>query len=314
MESQYVRTALFGNKYPGGVLVISDLQQHPGNIFFVDSGHASASDAAGYGLTPDRPFATLDYAVGNCTASNGDVIYLMPGHAESITGATSVVMDVAGVKVVGLGWGSTRPTFTLTTATAATWNVTAANCWIENVLIVGNFLNIAAMMTVGADADGLTLKNVEMRNTSVILGALVGIAIATGVTDVTIDGFKFVEVTGGLTAAGTSVIAAAGTHDRFKLINSDIRAHCSAAAVKLDAGIGYNLTLERIRLLQTDTGAGLGIACHNTSTGLVEDVVSINLKNGVKGVTGTGLSIGQNVVYSNAVNAYAGLFSYTIDS
>ena len=72
--------------------------------------------------------------------------------------------------------------------------------------------------------------------------------------------------------------------------------------------------MENVRLAQAETGAGLGLAFHNSTTGIVENVVSINLKNAVKGVTGTGLSVGQNVVYSNAVNAYAGLFSYTIDS
>jgi hypothetical protein len=34
----------------------------------------------------------------------------------------------------------------------------------------------------------------------------------------------------------------------------------------------------------------------------------------VKPVTGTGLAVGANVRYSNAVNAYAGLYCYTVDS
>lgn len=308
------RTALFSRNQPGGVFSIQDLQAHPGDIWFVDSGCTTGSDAAGYGKNPDKPFATLDYAIGNCTASNGDVIYLMPGHAESLTTATSLTMDVAGVKVIGLGWGSTRPTFTITTATTATWNVTAADCWIENVLIVGNFLNIAAAMTVAAGGDGLTLKNIETRDTSVILGALIQISIATTVTDVTIDGYKHIGVAGGLTAAATNVILGAGTADRLRLTNCEFHAHTSAAVVDFSADACAHVFVEGIRLLNTETSAGLGIAFHNSSTGFVDDVVTINLKNTVKGVTGTGLSIGPRVNYSNAVNAYAGLFSYTIDS
>lgn len=308
------RTALFSRKQPGGVYTIADMQTHPNNVWFVNSGHAAASNTAGFGRNPDAPFATLAYAFSSDSVANGDVIYLMPGHTESISSATAMVMDIAGVKVLGLGWGSKVPTITIDTAAAATWNITAAGMWIENVRIVSNFLNIAAAMTVSAAGDYLTLKDVEFRNTSVILGALIQVSIAAACTDVTIDGFKFAEVAGGLTAAATNVIKCAGAADRFSLTNSRIYAHCSGAPVDLSTAASVDITLENIRLINTETGAGLGIACHNSTTGLVEDITTVNLKNGVKGVTGTGLSVGARVNYSNAVNAYAGLFSYTIDS
>jgi hypothetical protein len=308
------RTALFSRTQPGGVFTIADVQAHPGNVWFVDSGAAGAANSAGAGQNPDVPFATLAYAFSSDSVTNGDVVYVMPGHTEAIASATALVMDIAGVKVVGLGWGTKRPTFTITTAAASTWNVTAASCWIENVLIVSNFLNIAAAITVGADADGLTLKNVEMRDTSVILGALIQVSVAAGVTDITIDGFKHQAIAGGLTAPATNVILCAGAADRFALTNSRIYAFTSAAAVGLSAAASADITIDNVDLLQADTSAGLGIACHNSTTGFVDDVVTVNLKNTVKGVTGTGLSIGPRVYYSNAVNAYAGLFSYTIDS
>ncbi len=306
-------TKLFSRTQPGGFFAVTDRQFFPsGTVFWVDSN--TGTDGAGYGRNPDAPLATLDYAIGLCTANKGDVIFLMPGHAEALTGATSLTMDVAGVTVIGLGSGSLRPTFTLTTATSATWNITAPNCWVENVLIVSNFLNIVTAMTVGALADGLMLKNIEMHNTSVILGALIQITIAAACGDVTIDGFKFMEVAGGLTAPATNVILCAGAADRFTLINSRIYCFCTAAPVALSAAASVDVTLENIRLLNNETGAGLGIAVNNTSTGFVEDVTTVNLKNNVKGVTGTGLAVGARVNYSNAVNAYAGLFSYTVDS
>lgn len=306
------RTALFSNHQPGGIFTITDIEEHPGSVFFVHSG--TGTDGAGYGRNPDSPVATLDYAVGLCTASKGDVIYVLPGHAENLTGATSLTMDIAGVKVKGLGWGTLRPTFTLTTATAATWNITAANCWVENVRIVGNFLNIVAAMTVGALADGLTLKDIETRDTSAVLGALIQISIAADCDDVTIDGLRHIGWAGGLTAPATNVILAAGGSDRLRLVNSVFQAHTSAAVVDFSAAACTDVFVQNIHLLNTETGAGLGIAFHNSSTGYVNDVTTINLKNTVKGVTGTGLSIGARVNYSNAVNAYAGLFSYSVDS
>lgn len=307
-------TKLFSRKQPGGFFAVTDREFYPsGSIFYV---HASTgTDGAGYGRHPDAPVATLDYAVGLCTANKGDVIFLMPGHAENIASATALTLDVAGVRVVGLGYGTLRPTITITTAVDATWNITAANCWVENVLVVSQFANIASAMTVGALADGLTLKRMEFRNTSVILGALIQISIAAACADVTIDGLRFIEVAaGGLTAPATNVIVCAGAADRFTLLNSRIYCFCTAAPVALSAAASVDITLENIRLLNNETGAGLGIAAHNSTTGFVEDVTTVNLKNGVKGVTGTGLAVGARVNYSNAVNAYAGLFSYTVDS
>ena len=119
------RTALFSRHQPGGVFTIDDLEQHPGDIWFVNNTVTAATDATGYGQNPDAPFATLDYAIGQCTASNGDVIYVMPGHAEDLTAADSIDVDVAGIKIIGLGWGALKPTFS-TTAAAGSFKVDAA--------------------------------------------------------------------------------------------------------------------------------------------------------------------------------------------
>lgn len=306
------RTALFSQKQSGGVFTVSELQQHPGNIWFVDSGATNKSDTAGYGQNPDAPFATLDYAIGNCTASNGDVIYLMPGHAENIASATGCVFDIAGVKVIGLGHGNLRPTLSVTAA-AGTISITAANVWIENVLVVGNFLNIVSTFTVAGTADGLTIKDVETRDTSAVLGALIQFSLATGLTEVTFDGYVHRNGTT-LTAPATNVIKAAGTYDRLTMVNCDIQCFTTAAAVELSTAAGKDCLFINNRLIQYETGAGLGYALHNSSTGFVDEFVGINLKNAVKAFTGTGVAVGPHCWYSNAVNAYAGLFNYTIDS
>lgn len=102
-----------------------------GNVWFVDSG--SGSD--GYdGKSPKSPFATLDYAIGKCTATNGDLIYVMPGHAET---TTAIAVDVAGITIKGIGRGRARPTFTATTAASDLIDVTVANVAIENIRLVG---------------------------------------------------------------------------------------------------------------------------------------------------------------------------------
>lgn len=128
--SNTARTALFSRHQTGGVWTFDDVKEHPGDIFFVDSGAANAADNTGNGRTPDKPFATLDYAIGQCTANQGDVIYVAPGHSETLTAAVTV--DVAGIAIVGLGRGSLRPQFTVN-ANIDGLTVTAANCHIEGL-------------------------------------------------------------------------------------------------------------------------------------------------------------------------------------
>lgn len=77
------------------------------------------------GLTADTAVATFDQAMTLATANKGDTIYVLPKHAETVT-ATNMVADKAGVTIVCLGNGSTRPTFTFGAADA-TITVSAAD-------------------------------------------------------------------------------------------------------------------------------------------------------------------------------------------
>ena len=149
------RTALFSRKQPGGVFTIDDLKEHPGDIFFVDSG--SGTDGAGYGKDPDSPFDSIDYAVGQCTANQGDVIYVMPGHAETVT-AGSIDLDVQGISVIGLGIGDDRPTLTFS-AVDSDIDVDDCDIHFENFRIVQGINAVVAMFDV--NSDDFTLENVE---------------------------------------------------------------------------------------------------------------------------------------------------------
>jgi len=121
-----------------------------GNVFFVDSGSSSGGDSASKGASPDTPFLTIDYAVGRATANNGDIIYVMPGHAENIVSATSLVIDTAGLRIIGLGIGRNRPRLTFT-ATAGSVEMDAANCWLENIVFISSISAVVVGINVNAD-------------------------------------------------------------------------------------------------------------------------------------------------------------------
>src|SRR5208337_1320754 len=127
----------------GGALVAA------GNIFFVSS-IAGADANSGTEPSARYPLATIAHALTLCTPNNGDIIYCMPGHAETITGAAGIALNVAGVSLIGIGNGFLRPTITFTTATNAQMTVTAANQLIQNFNFVGDFAALAAMISVTA--------------------------------------------------------------------------------------------------------------------------------------------------------------------
>ena len=148
------RTPLFSRAQPGGVFTISDVVNHPGNIWWVDS--ATGVDGAGYGQNPDAPCATWNYAYDLATASQGDVIYLMPGHNEAIINATTIVLDTAGITTIGLGRGRNRPIIDFDN-TASKIIVSGANQRISNVIF--NASVASCVLAIDVNASDFELDN-----------------------------------------------------------------------------------------------------------------------------------------------------------
>jgi hypothetical protein len=258
------------------------LQTTPGRTFWVSNSSTlqvgQRAGSNGNKGTFDAPFATLDYAIGQCVANRGDIIFIKPGHAESVTSATSILFDVAGVQIIGLGTGSNRPTFTYTTADTATIPVSAANMSITGCLFVGGFLSIASAFTVGAAPD-LKIDGNEFRDTSAILGFL---SIVTTTVSVNADGLAYTNnarKSDATTTPGPDVVIA-GTMSRLK-VNGNKSIHTVAsnnvaalvehgALVMTDAEVIGNYvysvntdTATGAVLLKTTATTGSGIIAHN---------------------------------------------------
>lgn len=141
------------------------LQLHPGKVHWVNGSSVLPEGGIGGSNGNDgtylRPYATIDYAIGKCTASRGDIIAVMPGHTETVIAAAGIDLDVAGVAIIGLGRGSLRPTVTFTTAAAASVDVAAANVLIHNILFVNGIDSQTHMLDV--HASDVTIDNCEFR-------------------------------------------------------------------------------------------------------------------------------------------------------
>jgi hypothetical protein len=135
-----------------------------GNVFFAQSVSANARNDPGNGTRPETPFVSIDYAVGQCTANRGDIIVAGPGHVETVTAAAGLAFDVAGITVIGLGSGSSRPTVNIGTATSATVTISAANVTLRNLMFVTTL--DAVVTAVAISAADVKLYDIETRDTS----------------------------------------------------------------------------------------------------------------------------------------------------
>lgn len=113
-------------------------------IRYVDSNGDAAADLPAAGTRPDKgAFLTLAYAVTQVPKDT--LIVVRENHTETVTG-DDFAWAAEGIKVLGLGTGNERPTFTFTTATAATINLDEANLALVNLRFINGIASQVAMV------------------------------------------------------------------------------------------------------------------------------------------------------------------------
>jgi len=173
-----------------------------GNVFYVHSSGTST----GPGYSPETAYSTISAAITAATASQGDTVIVLPGHAETVTAASGVDFSKAGITVIGLGVGTNKPTITLGTATTASVDFSAANSVFRNFRLVSNINDLATFVEGGAgnvlieDCDFVTSNAKE---------ALAFVTVPTTYDDWTIRRCRFIQPTdpaGSNAAAGTGAV------------------------------------------------------------------------------------------------------------
>src|SRR3990167_9176585 len=148
-----------------GRLIANSLRSDPrtGKVFIVAAtGHVNYEELNEIFPASDkvRVVATIQAAIDLATSDEDDVIFVTNGHSEDITAAGGITVNKTGLKFVGLGVGSNRPTINFTTATTADLEIDNAFTVFENFIFdLTGFDAIAAAIDV--DSTYATFRNCE---------------------------------------------------------------------------------------------------------------------------------------------------------
>lgn len=235
-----------------------------GRNVWVDSALGSNSTGSG---TRSAPFATVAYALTKAIAN--DVILVKPGHAETLASAGALLMNVPRVRIQGLGYSDSRPTFTWTTANVVgtSVDITAANCAIHNCIF-----------TVGASTREFTaMFNIKVHADTVQVGS----------------GFRFIGnrvVFRTANGGAVQIFLTDGTANSADGLHIESNVFYGSANANTLACVNFGAAYDRAQIIANNI-----IGSFHATTGVILDGANV----------GTGLNIDRNQIYNRTSNASA---------
>ena len=271
-------------------------------IFFVAS-----ADSVGYSdLQQEFPvdkdgevrvFTTIQAAVDAATASRGDVIYVMPGHVETVTAAAGLSLDKAGITLIGYGNGDLRPQINFTTAVGADMDVDAANITMKNFRFTGGIDALTGPIDVNA-ANFTMLDCVTQDVTGQATDFIVTDANADGLT---IDGWTHK----GAAAAGADTAISIVGGDNISIDNFNIDGNFAVAAIENVTTAAVNLNVgarSQGNLARNRNSGDVILTSVATTTGFVNNIFSRladNAANITEALVGADMQFGPNLPIVN---------------
>jgi len=236
-----------------GVALLSEAQ-----ILFVDSGATYALDAddTEHGHSFEKPLATIDYAIGLCTADQGDIILVAPGHTETISGAYGIDLDVDDVSIIGLGVRSKRPVISFS-ATASTFEINADNVTVSNLQFVGTKTDgVTKAIDVKSGSEYVTIENCRFYETANTLELLKCVNLEDEVDYFTLRNCQFENLLGG---DNLSCLFVEDDADYILVEGCTFHGDWTDAILDLDVGaINYPVVKDCV-MINLDTTAGNAI-------------------------------------------------------
>jgi hypothetical protein len=242
-----------------------------GQVLFVDSGHANALDAddAVHGHKIDMPLATIDYAIGLCTADQGDTILVAPGHTEAISAASGIDVDVDDVTIIGLGIRSKRPIISFT-AQASTLEINADNVTLKNLQFVGAFTNgTTVAIDVKTTSNYVTIEDCRFYETVNTKELLTCITLEDEVDYFTLRNCVFENLAGG---DNLSCLITEDDADFLVVEGCTFIGDWTNAILDLDAGSIVYPVIKNCLMVNVDATAGDAIDLDASTVAIMSDL------------------------------------------
>lgn len=212
-----------------------------------------------------RMFSTITLALAAAVADRGDVIYVLPGHAETISAAAGIAIAKNGVSLVGLGTGSARPTITFGTSTAATLTITAANVSMRNFIFTQSLDLIVSPIVISGANCSITDNYFMVANAS--FQAVQMILTTAGASNLSILRNRFY----GTVDAGTTAAITLVGGDNITINDNDfIGAYTLAVGgIQCITTLTTNIVVKRNTIVNRTASATKAITLLTGSTGVI---------------------------------------------
>lgn len=152
------------NIAPGAAIQVSKIQgmggvePFTGEVHYVAKSGLQARTWLDGKVPKSNLHLTITAAHSACVSNRGDVIYVCPGHTETIAAAGGITISKSNVSIIGLGNGNYRPILTWS-ETASTFAISGSNVLVKNIITTISKDEVVSMFNVtGA---GVTLDAVD---------------------------------------------------------------------------------------------------------------------------------------------------------
>lgn len=169
---------------------------------------------------------TLAAGLARCRSGKNDVVFVLPGHVETVT-ATTLTGLVAGTRVIGCGRGSSRPTFTWG-ATTSQFVMNKADVVFLNCIFNCNGAVVVKAFAVTAADNAIIGCDIDVGSVAATNLSTIGVSIEAGADRFLLSQNYIHSVA---LATPTTVVAVSGVQDGASILDNKIYAATSVATV-----------------------------------------------------------------------------------
>lgn len=250
---------------------------------------------------------TIETALTQCVASRGDVIFVLPGYTETRT--TALTLNVAGVKLIGLGQGTLRPALT-SNGTIDCVDITADNVTFAGFHFPAPETDASTSAINVAGADGVIIRDITGIGSQTAKNVVDMITVVASSNDLLIEGVRFYNTT----VAVNSFLSLEGASSRVTVRNFVAYGECVTAGI-IDGALITHLVLESVKIATTGTTIPAVILASNP-TGIADGCrwsgTSTTLANNAQ--LGTGMRMFDNLVLEETDGSKQGALIPAVDA